>query len=155
METRYNLKSPGERGWGGWAAGRGPWRPGAAPRPARVPPVLAATPGSRFTRGRCGSRGAGRRAGRPLRSPRPAVAPWLLTSLPCPCRVELATVLPRAGVQATSAGSTGPVPPGCTRIQDPLRRCRATFVRCLTRVLRDLSLKYPISVFGEEQNYRH
>lgn len=33
METRYNLKSPGEPGWGG---GRGPGTHGAAPRPARV-----------------------------------------------------------------------------------------------------------------------
>lgn len=32
METRYNLKSPGERGWGGWAAGRPGGGPGGPER---------------------------------------------------------------------------------------------------------------------------
>lgn len=64
METRYNLKSPGEPGWGGRpAGGRAGTRDSRRGASAgSCPPALAAAPGSRFTRGRGRSGGAGRRA---------------------------------------------------------------------------------------------
>lgn len=76
METRYNLKSPGEPGWGG---GRGPGTQGAAPRPARVRLPSRCSGLALYARPRpvWGCRPQG---GWPLRILRSAGAPWLLAS---------------------------------------------------------------------------
>jgi hypothetical protein len=134
METRYNLKSPGEPGWGGGRAdGRGTRDSERGASARSCPPALAAAPGSRFTRGRGRSGGAGRRAGGRCGSP-DALA--LLRSWPLPpgvCGAKQETAEPRAGAKATTVRTTDhPWPhlrPSC-----PLRLCRRTFVRCLTHI---------------------
>lgn len=123
METRYNLKSPGEPGWGGERAsgltsergGRRPWlesRSGASA--GSCPPALAAAPGSRFTRGRCGSRGAGRRAGPAAAEPQTCCCP-LAPGLSLPVSADcLSQVKGRCKGDVSVLYLT---PPGCTRIR--------------------------------------
>lgn len=156
METRYNLKSPGERGWGGWGSRAGALeaRSGAS--------AGSRTPGSR------GYSGFALYA-RPLRVPG--------------CRPQggAAAAEPQAGCRPLAPDLPFPVPAEWSwrrSCQGQVYRRRqrevltvsllavlassgpslslpSNFVRCLTRILGDLLLKYPISVFGEEQNYRH
>lgn len=85
METRYNLKSPGEPGWGRRAGTRDSRRGASA---GSCPPALAAAPGLALYARPRPVRGCRPQGGRPLRIP-DLLAPLGSWPLPGLCGVKL------------------------------------------------------------------